>query len=292
MLGLLTLVVSPSEAMEVLSRKFPGEILVCVECNLDNPNIVDELNKIIFSSTSTNKFSFKISARNVKYDTDTIDELKKIISTTFLLNYFKPEPATPTFFWEEISLSIESRSIIKEELINAGYKNVRFDKICREAFFEESFLLSDLNDHSGNENLASNFAEAVLKTGYMFTNTTDEKLLEKLKKIQEIIYSKPVLSNEIMSFLLRKNALLGDRLKELQFENYFQKMKIDQLEQASTNIRPESAAYYIKSVTNFYKNEYEILPLWYKRLGHIIKVIMGKRTFGSLFNDKVKKYRD
>ncbi len=43
---------------------------------------------------------------------------------------------------------------------------------------------------------------------------------------------------------------------------------------------------------NWYKNEYEILPLWYKRFGHIIKVIMGKRSFKSLFSDKVKKYRD
>jgi len=35
-----------------------------------------------------------------------------------------------------------------------------------------------------------------------------------------------------------------------------------------------------------------VLPLWYKRLGHIIKVVMGKRSFKSLFSDKVKKYRD
>jgi hypothetical protein len=45
-------------------------------------------------------------------------------------------------------------------------------------------------------------------------------------------------------------------------------------------------------VLNWYHNEYEILPLWYKRLGHIIKVIMGKRSFKSLFSDNVKKYKD
>lgn len=43
---------------------------------------------------------------------------------------------------------------------------------------------------------------------------------------------------------------------------------------------------------DFYNKEYEILPGWYKRLGHLLKVIMGKRTFKSLFNDKVKKYKD
>ena len=42
----------------------------------------------------------------------------------------------------------------------------------------------------------------------------------------------------------------------------------------------------------YYYYEYEILPKWYKQFGHIIKVIMGKRTFKSLFNDNVKKYKD
>jgi hypothetical protein len=45
-------------------------------------------------------------------------------------------------------------------------------------------------------------------------------------------------------------------------------------------------------VLNWYHKEYETLPLWYKRLGHIIKVLTGKRTFRSLFSDNVKKYKD
>jgi len=48
----------------------------------------------------------------------------------------------------------------------------------------------------------------------------------------------------------------------------------------------------IQKIKNFYYFEYEILPLWYKRLGHIIKVIMGKRAFRSLFDDNVKKYKN
>lgn len=45
-------------------------------------------------------------------------------------------------------------------------------------------------------------------------------------------------------------------------------------------------------ILRFYKNEYEILPLWYKRFGHIIKVIQGRRSFRSLYDKKVKKYKD
>jgi len=57
---------------------------------------------------------------------------------------------------------------------------------------------------------------------------------------------------------------------------------------ANLNI-PETT---LKRVSDFYYHEYEILPLWYKRFGHLIKVFMGKRSFRSLFDDKVKKYKD
>jgi hypothetical protein len=42
----------------------------------------------------------------------------------------------------------------------------------------------------------------------------------------------------------------------------------------------------------WYHDEYEVLPLWYKRFGHILKVLKGKRTFRSLFSDKVKKHKE
>ncbi|MEO6903064.1 MAG: hypothetical protein ABI315_07915 [Bacteroidia bacterium] len=45
-------------------------------------------------------------------------------------------------------------------------------------------------------------------------------------------------------------------------------------------------------IYEFYSNEYEILPLWYKRVGHIIKVLTMKRTFRSLFDNNVKKYKN
>jgi hypothetical protein len=45
-------------------------------------------------------------------------------------------------------------------------------------------------------------------------------------------------------------------------------------------------------INNFYYNEYEILPLWYKQFGHIIKMLLGKRTFKSLYNPNVKKYKN
>jgi hypothetical protein len=48
----------------------------------------------------------------------------------------------------------------------------------------------------------------------------------------------------------------------------------------------------VMSIKKFYYREYEVLPLWYKQFGHVIKVLMGKRSFRSLFNDKVKNYKE
>lgn len=36
------------------------------------------------------------------------------------------------------------------------------------------------------------------------------------------------------------------------------------------------------SILNWYTTEYESLPLWYKRFGHIIKAALGKKSFKSL----------
>jgi hypothetical protein len=47
-------------------------------------------------------------------------------------------------------------------------------------------------------------------------------------------------------------------------------------------------AYY--GIKEWYDTEYEVLPLWYKRFGHIIKVFMGKRSLKSLFDDDSEKY--
>jgi hypothetical protein len=46
-----------------------------------------------------------------------------------------------------------------------------------------------------------------------------------------------------------------------------------------------------KYLLEWYKYEYEILPVWYKQIGHLIKVLMGKRSLKSLFRDDVKKYK-
>jgi glycosyltransferase involved in cell wall biosynthesis len=53
----------------------------------------------------------------------------------------------------------------------------------------------------------------------------------------------------------------------------------------------EELAYWRQNFTetkNWYYKEYEVLPLWFKRLGHIVKVFQGHRKLKSLFSNNGK----
>jgi hypothetical protein len=79
--------------------------------------------------------------------------------------------------------------------------------------------------------------------------------------------------------------------------------KLSELSRRNSSVREENAILSellelsakhneVDDILRFYKNEYEILPLWYKRFGHILKVMQGKRSFRSLYDKRVKKYKD
>lgn len=82
--------------------------------------------------------------------------------------------------------------------------------------------------------------------------------------------------------LKRNNQKLNEdlRLTKIDLENQRTYLKI---------IKDQDEA---NKINNFYHTEYEILPLWYKRFGHLLKIITGKRTFRSLFDKNAKKYKN
>lgn len=45
-----------------------------------------------------------------------------------------------------------------------------------------------------------------------------------------------------------------------------------------------------KAIADWYFNQYEVLPLWFKRLGHIVKILYRKRSWRTLYNDSAKGY--
>jgi hypothetical protein len=92
----------------------------------------------------------------------------------------------------------------------------------------------------------------------------------------------------LYSLVIEKERLEREagRLKK---KSHLMEAELDNQRQYTEILRSDNAA---RELQQYYDREYEVLPTWYKRFGHIVKVMMGKRTFRSLFRDDVKKYKD
>jgi hypothetical protein len=150
---------------------------------------------------------------------------------------------------------------------------------------------------------------AYLSTEHSTIQATYKSWLQSPAVTTDIIYirvNKPADIHAIREMLEAEEALFGQQNPGLyalklqnrelnkqvqQLEQFFQAAQQEISNQVSHNqiLRSSSQA---TALQNYYNNEYEVLPLWFKRLGHVVKALMGKRSFKSLYSDKVKKYRD
>jgi hypothetical protein len=116
--------------------------------------------------------------------------------------------------------------------------------------------------------------EEVLRSAILSLQQAEIDFAQNSSKLYSLIHTNRLLEKEL-SYLRRKQAST-----ETELNNHKQYVEV---------LRSDHAA---KELQDYYTHEYEILPLWYKRFGHILKVLTGKRTFQSLFRDDVKKYKD
>jgi hypothetical protein len=138
---------------------------------------------------------------------------------------------------------------------------------------------------------------SILHFFYRYTNTEEAiKIIQRKKNVENRIENE----TPLLFKLIQKEILFSE--KKHQFELIIQDLKADLFSKNEyldflhgKNLNGKLDEMDILSsmkIKKFYHQEYEILPLWFKRLGHLIKVLYGRRTFRSLFNDKVKKYKN
>jgi GT2 family glycosyltransferase len=97
------------------------------------------------------------------------------------------------------------------------------------------------------------FFSNALKKGAKIKYRVHKEIQNDVEKISnEVVNNEPVHGIDVAK-LLTKNEELGRKLDQLQ---------------------------------DWYNKEYEVLPLTYKRFGHLIKALQGKRSFKSLFQKK------
>lgn len=101
-------------------------------------------------------------------------------------------------------------------------------------------------------------------------------------KIEEAVLEKNPKVYHVYTQLMRITKDLQETKEQLQFSN----KQLDSLKRYNAILKSEDQT---RRILEFYHSQYEVLPLWYKQFGHIIKVLTGKRSLKSLFDDASKK---
>ena len=218
--------------------------------------------------------------------------LKRLISKVYILlalnkssNEQKIIPIFSDAHYQNGSLNIEE---FQTYLNHQGLHNVKlpiFDYSVNGIQTIDNFSLFVMaeqpaelpNAFSKNKEFAKTMIIACRKEITDFTVITD---------LQNRIISEErnhILKTDISQFYMEKEEF------ELEMELWKKRTLLYQ-DFLSLSKKIQEKEYY--DVLSWYHKEYEILPLWYKRFGHIIKVIMGKRSFRSLFSDNVKKEKE
>lgn len=230
------------------------------------------------------------------------DEFEKIIpglvSLSFHYKYSKPGQDHPLIIFDSPAEDIDKYvSIIKDRFKEQGYENVEATIINSSTNNDDVIKGKNLYFHlqqTSNALLTSynNLLSTIASTNYaLFLFLAYPNLLPDLLNTISQAELQFKNANAQAYHLLEENFALAKKEQELQKKAGILAEQLESLK----NYQNPSDSRYKKQITEllyFYKYEYEILPLWYKQFGHIIKVLRGQRTFKSLFKDNVKKYKN
>lgn len=98
-------------------------------------------------------------------------------------------------------------------------------------------------------------------------------------------------NNHLWEVSLREYLAAKNSVSELSKKNNMLQEMLNNAETTITLIKDTYKKDYHR-LFKWYHKEYEMLPLWYKRFGHLIKAFKGQRSFRSLFDGSNRKYAD
>jgi hypothetical protein len=255
--------------------------------------------------TAGQKYPFCLLIEPDNYHWNDVSHLEKIIETiisvTFHYHYLKLKFNAPVLLFRGAETDIGRYiSQCREALLCQGYDEIEcilLDGGHALSWPEKGkkgicFHLQTDHRHQIPSYTESILAIASLDHSFFFE-------LKALSGLSDILEALRVAEQNIsdqhpsLCHLLKEGRMLINRQQELDLQLGLLREQLDSKNSYHSSAHPATAylTNQIKAITKFYKYEYEILPLWYKRLGHILKVLMGKRTFKSLFDDNAKKYK-
>ena len=143
-------------------------------------------------------------------------------------------------------------------------------------------------------------AAAIIQVVKSFLHTSDtfaNMLIIEADRAEDIVKAQRVLEQEEQLFKEQNPRLYDFMLKNKEINASLERLQHtikaahQELESQAAHMKILRSSSQATHLQHYYNNEYEVLPSWYKRFGHVLKVVTGKRSFRSLFNDNVKKYK-
>jgi hypothetical protein len=207
--------------------------------------------------------------------------------------FFYQEEAIPRLFYTTTGTQEKKsnyRSILTELLKGQGYAGVKW-MIAGE---DQSGITDDsvlLFRHSEPLQLYKTYYNDFLKKGYINKHVLVHDPSATGRQWEAQVQQAETDFSREQPLLFQQMQLLADTLKAnsvLQWKNERYKAEVENYKTFLQLIHSQDEA---GKINAFYHNEYEVLPLWFKRFGHVIKVVMGKRSFTSLYDKSAKKYK-
>jgi hypothetical protein len=283
--------------------KLPEDTYISYKVTTASIPLLDSFFRKLFLSSKKYPFCLLLSGEHEFSNSDFALEntINFLVSFSFHSNYIKTNCDNPIVLFE-IDKTDENKytSLIGEAFKSHGYNGIEAIIIDNSNIFSSKNERKNIryNLQKDINNLFTEYISSIKKlnssdSSFFFFLSNPERLPEFLDTIQR---AEAVLREDLPQtyYLLLENKSLATKKNELLSKIELLQEQLDSLNNYHLYYNLSDTRYkrQITELMNFYKNEYEILPLWYKRLGHTLKVIMGKRTFRSLFNDNVKKYKD
>ena len=209
-----------------------------------------------------------------------------------------------SFFYLPNYLKVDNQIIInfifKNDNILNNWLNIFLDLSAKQGFINiQSNVLTldvlkpNINGQQGSPHLFSNIDNFML----LYTNTLQSSTfydnifyvnhlaikVEKLNSLITTLNNTIKISNPTLYGVFFKLQILSLDNANLKFKNT---SLVNELDNFKMHINVLKSVHEATELQTYYDKEYEVLPTWYKRFGHVLKFLMGNRNFKSFFNNK------
>ncbi|HTI10179.1 MAG TPA: hypothetical protein VL832_16540 [Puia sp.] len=212
------------------------------------------------------------------------DEIRSITSFLFIPGYLRVfDRRVINLAGENPRLLADSAKTLSGYLSGQGILEPLIQPV-----FPKLRSVEELTAHYRQLLLSDKFESDGNNTGIFFYPSSETLIRSAISSLEQVDRT---LSQDSPGFynLIGRNKTLSKELYAVQKIHALTAQELNNQRQYVDVLRSDHAA---NELQEYYTREYEILPLWFKRVGHIVKVFTGKRTLRSLFRDDVKKYKD